>query len=458
MFASSVAPRDLTRVVRGLAVPAILHSLLQTLVFVVDRLMLGRYGNASLAAMHLASNLEWTVWNVFAAFEVGTIARVGRHVGAREPALARRSAGLSLVASLVLGSVVACTTPLVLAALPRFAPESTPDALGEAARYLSVTLPASPIVFVSMTSVAILQASGDTKTPLAIGVFANVVHVVLNYVLILGRLGAPALGARGAAISTAISFALVALLATAALFRADRPVSLVKKAGAVRVRGTRRHEARELARIGLPSFVERALYSMGYVGFAYAVARLGDDAMAANQSLISIESLSFLSADGFGVAAATLVAQKLGAGEPDEARRAARIASRDAIVALGLFGAAAFALRGVILPFFSTKDSVLAIGYATMPILFFVQPFMAGAIVLGQAVRGAGRTRDALVVSVVSAVFVRLGAIAFFSVALGLGLPGVWLGSTADWVVRSFLLGAVARRSIGAPAPGRVTA
>src|SRR5207253_997384 len=73
---------SLPREVRTLAIPAIAHSLLQTLVFVVDRIMLGAHGEASLAAMQLGGALEWSVWSVFAAFEVGTIARVGRHVGA----------------------------------------------------------------------------------------------------------------------------------------------------------------------------------------------------------------------------------------------------------------------------------------------------------------------------------------------------------------------------------------
>jgi Na+-driven multidrug efflux pump len=99
--------------VRALAIPAILHSLLQTLVFVVDRIMLGAHGEASLAAMQLGGALEWSVWSVFAAFEVGTIARVGRHVGAKEPALARRAAILSLGLAAGIGSLLTLATPLV---------------------------------------------------------------------------------------------------------------------------------------------------------------------------------------------------------------------------------------------------------------------------------------------------------------------------------------------------------
>jgi len=114
----SASPLE-SRVVRRLAVPAILHSLLQTLVFVVDRIMLGRHGEASLAAMQVGGALEWSVWSVFAAFQVGTIARVGRHVGAREPAAARRAAWLSLAMASGIGGALALAPPLVLLALAR---------------------------------------------------------------------------------------------------------------------------------------------------------------------------------------------------------------------------------------------------------------------------------------------------------------------------------------------------
>ena len=420
----------LAREVRRLAIPAIVHSLLQTLVFVVDRIMLGMHDDASLAAMQLGGNLEWSIWSVFVAFEVGTIARVGRHVGANEPALARRAARVSLVMAAGIGAALALATPLILALLPRIATTVSPAAMGEAQRYLGVTIGASPLVFIGMTAVATLQAGGDTRTPLAIGIFANVVHVGTNWALI------PTLGARGAGISTAITFGIEAALAVAALASTRRPVSI----RGPRVAGPASTETRELARIGIPAFLERLLYHVGYVAYVLLVARLGDAAMAANQSLISVESICFLSGDGFGIAAAALVAQKLGAQKPEEARRAAWIATRYAVIALTCFGLAAF------LPLFSSDAEVVSIGRRAIPVLALAQPLMATGIVLAQAMRGAGRTREALVVSLIGAVFVRLGATYWFGIVLGMGLTGAWLGSTLDWLVRSVLLAALHRK------------
>ena len=210
-----------------------------------------------------------------------------------------------------------------------------------------------------------------------------------------------------------------------------------------------------LARIAVPAFAERVLYHVGYLGYVLIIARLGDAAMAANQSLISVESICFLSADGFGIAAAALVAQKLGAGEPETAAKVARIGARDAMMTLTLFGVTALALRSVILPMFSHDPEVLAIGRGAMPVLTVAQPFMAVGIVLAQSLRGAGRTREALAVSVIGAVIVRLSATWLFAVTLGLGLTGVWMGSTLDWMVRSALLGAIGSRTAASRARRR---
>ena len=413
--------------------------------------------------MQLGGAIEWSIWSVFASFEVGTIARVGRHVGARDPDSARRAARISLAMAAGMGTLLALASPLLLELLPYAAKNASAATLAEARGYLGLTIAASPFVFVATITVATLQAGGDTRTPLAIGIAANIVHVGLNYALI------PRMGARGAGISTAVTFALEAALATAALMSLRRPVSLrdggrgrgaKERTGTATSTGTGTQEGRMLARIAVPAFFERVLYHVGYVGYVLIIARLGDASMAANQSLISVESICFLSADGFGIAAAALVAQKLGAGEPEAAQKVARIGARDAMVALTIFGVCAVLLRDAILPVFSTDREVLAIGRAAIPVLAVAQPFMAVGMVLAQSLRGAGRTREALGVSVVGAVIVRLSATWLFAITLGFGLVGVWMGSTLDWFVRSILLGVIWNRTARrAPAvtPGGAT-
>jgi putative MATE family efflux protein len=441
--------------VRRLALPAIAQSLLQTLVFVVDRVMLGRHGEASLAAMQVAGPLEWSIWAVFSAFTVGTIARVGRNVGAGERVLARRAAWASLAYAVGAGLLVTAASPLVVAGIGVAVPDASPATVAAARAYLSWTLAGTPLEFLGSAAIAALQAGGDTRTPLAIGVGANAVHLGTNRVLILGTPWSPALGAAGAGFSTVLTFTLEAALAIAALSRRAGPVSLrrdtpARGGGGARTSPLRalraggwRAEAREVWRISLPALAERVLYHLGYLGYVLMIARLGDDVMAANQALISVESICFLSADGFGIAAAALVAQKLGAGRPDDARRCALAATRYAVVSLTAAGLLFLAARGAVLPLFSSDARVVELGGSAVPVLALAQPFMGAAIVLAQAIRGGGFTRAVLGVSAVGAFAVRLSCTGALAIGLGLGIRGVWLGSTCDWIVRSTLLLAV---------------
>ena len=95
------------REVRRLAIPAILSSLLMTMVLVVDRVMLGHHAESSLAAMQIAGPVEWSLWSLFSAFQVGTLARVGRFIGRGDLARARLTAKVSLGIGVVVGLAVA---------------------------------------------------------------------------------------------------------------------------------------------------------------------------------------------------------------------------------------------------------------------------------------------------------------------------------------------------------------
>lgn len=423
--------------VRRLAVPAIGTSLLQTAVFLVDRAMLGRHGSIDLSAMHIAGNVEWSIFAVTSAFTVGTLARVGMATGSGDRDTARDATIVSLAAAAIAGTVLVLALSPLLSLLPRAFPAASPATIAGARGYLSATLLASPALLVGMTATAALQGSGDTRTPFVIAVAVNVVHVAMNRVLILGAFGLPDLGARGAGISTALTFVLEAAALLAALRRPScgaclRPLRWPLQA---------RREIHDVGRIAWPAVAERAALHAGFLAYTAIIGLLGDAAMAANQGLISVESVCFLSADGFGVAAAAIVAKKVGEGEPDQARRAAAVATRSAVVLLASLAVLILAFRAPLVGAFEADPRVAAIAIGVVPVLAVAQPFMATGIVLSQAVRGAGATRVALAVSFVGSLVVRVGSCYLLAIRWGMGLTGVWIGSTLDWLVRSVLLG-----------------
>ncbi|WP_437505404.1 MATE family efflux transporter [Sorangium sp. So ce1099] len=466
-----------------LAWPAIAHMLLLTLVFLVGRGMVGRYSTTALASMQICGTLTWTIVSIFSATSAGTLAVVARSVGAGDRAGAAAAVRVSLTFALLLGAAVAL--PVLAACGPLLRalfPQAGAAVLDQAAAYLGIVLPVLPLAFVEAVAAAALQGVGDTKTPLAVATLGNLVNVAVSAVLIFGHLGLPALGVRGAAIGVACTMATEALLLTAALLSRSGPLPLraapapsaaapAPSAAAPAPstaapapstaaptpstappdpssapdQGTpRKADTAALARVlrvAAPAFAERSAYHVGYMGFVAIIGLLGATAMAANQALIAIESVCFLSAEGFGIAAGSLMAQRLGARRPDDAARVALLAALMAIVALSAFGVLfALAPRPLLLAF-SSDPELLALGARALPVAAVAQPFMAFATVMGMGLRGAGDTRTVLAVTLVSSLLMRLGGTWLFAVTLGHGLVGVWMGSTADWICRSALLG-----------------
>lgn len=422
----------------ALAGPAIAGMLLQTGVLYADRVMLGHHSAGALAAMQIAGPLEWTLVSVTSSFSIGTLALVGRAVGAGDRDAARRHTTMALAVALGLGVVVAVAAfAIVLPFLHLLFPRAG-DALTLSREYLGAALCAAPFYCVGMAGFAALSASGDTMTPLKIGVVVNLVHIGLN-VLLIGRLGA-----RGAGISTACSYAIEAGLTTLALARAGRLATFRP------LRRPNRQDARELFRVSMPATWERIIYHAAYMAFVWMIARLGDDAMAANQALIAIEAISFMTVEGFATACGALVAQELGAGRPEHATRVGWWSTGLAVATLSSFGLAFIALRNTLPALVTPRADLQREAARALVVVALAQPFMAAGVVLGQGVRGAGATRIALLVAIAGGLGVRLLA-TFIATSHGLGVTGVWIGSTCDWVTRTALLIFIWRSAVWRP-------
>jgi Na+-driven multidrug efflux pump len=207
---------------------------------------------------------------------------------------------------------------------------------------------------------------------------------------------------------------------------------------------------RRLVRLSTPAIVERIVIHVGYVWFAAVVNTLGAVAMAAHQALLTLESICFLGAEGFGIAAATVVGQYLGRDDPEGSRRGGWFATIACSVALSLCGLLIWASAPWTLPVFvapgESGDALIGAAMLAMPILVIAQPMMASAVVLGHSLRGAGDTRSPVLAAAVGGLALRVAGAWLLAVELELGLAGIWIATAIDWTVRSVILGVVFRR------------
>ncbi len=442
----SFAPTRLQSDVLRLALPAIVAGLVSTVVFFTDRLLIARYDDRALASMQIAGPLLWSLFSVGGATLSGTLAVVGQAMGGNRVDHARQSAAVVLLAAVVLGTALATVSWLMLPTIAQMlagADEHAASTRALARTYIETVLPFAPVVLLAEVGIVVLHASGDTRTPLRIGIVTGLTNLAVSGALIHGMGPFPSLGVQGAAIGTAAAFVLMA---------ASTLLALVVGPFGLRwsdVRAARASPQRLLGpvlRVGAPTLGERLVFHAGFMVFAGIVARLGDTAMTANQSLVAIESIGFLSAAGFGVASGSLVARTLGAGLPDEARTVGRTAAVLGASCLGVVSLVFLAIPEVLVRVFSDDPAVVALGARCLRVAAVAQPIMAMSDSFAGALRGAGDTRSPMVVALVGPVVVRLGACSLFTMVLDFGLLGIWLGTTLDWATRALVLGVIWHR------------
>lgn len=429
-----------------LAWPAIGHMLLLTLVFAVDRLVLGRTDTTALASLQISTVLVWTATSIFTAFSAGTLAVAGRAFGANDRRAAGQAAAVSLVLALVLGVVVAAVMSASSGRwLPVVFPQAGDAVLTDVGRYLAIVLPVLPFAFVEAIAAAALQSAGDTKSPLVAAGASNVLNLFVSCTLVFGLFGAPRLGVQGAALGAACAMVLQAALLLRVLLRerSALPVRacLLEGRGAVDPLVIQR-----IVRVSVPAFADKVVYAGGFLVFVVLVAWLGAVDMAANQAISSVEAICFLSAEGFGVAAGALVAQNLGAGAPARAERVASVAAGMAVATLGLFALIFLAAPRALLGVFSSDGAVVGAATTSLLLAAVSQPFMAYATVTRMALRGAGATASVLYVTLAGTFLVRLPIAFALSIGAGWGLAGLWVGSTLDWIVQAVAFAWILKR------------
>jgi putative MATE family efflux protein len=425
---------NLDRNIWFLSGPVIVERILQMMVGVADIAMVGRIGPYAIAAVGLSNQLSDLALALFDAIRVGTTALVARLIGAKDPEEAARVARQSILMSGVIAAVWV-TVAVLLAEWGLRVLGAAPDVIRTGVPYLRLKAFSLVFALFTMTVSAVLRGAGDTATPMISGVVINVVHLVANFPLIYGYWGFPALGVVGAGVSTVISQAVGLVVIAAVLLR-----------GRTAVRISPRDDFRwdwpcikRILNIGLPAVAERGLLRTAQLFYTSIITSLGTFAYAAHQIALRAESMSFMPGFAFGVAATTLVGQNLGARQPGQAAASGLRTTSIAMVAMGAMGVVFFVFAAPLVRIFTNEPEVIKQGAQVLRIIAAAQPFMAMTLVLAGALRGAGDTRWAMVITAGSVWGVRLVLAYILVIRLGWGLAGAWVAMFLDQATRAVL-------------------
>ena len=354
---------SLWKAMLAIAVPVVMNSFLQNMYNLTDTYWLGRIGTEPLAAISLVSPVQAAIINFGGGFTVAGSVLIAQLTGARRGDEAEKMANQIFVCAMLFSLCCVAALEVFTPAIVRWLGASG-ETQRQAVIYLRVVALDMPFLFAVNLYQSVRQARGDTVRPMLLNLLGISVNLGLDplFMMVLGW------GAGGAAAATVFSKAVPAVIA---LWLLTRP------AGEIRLRPQlmrpERQKLRDILRIGLPTSLGGCTMQLGFLLMTRNVLAYGVDAMAAYGIGNRVNSLITLPSNAIGSAAATIVAQNMGAGQVDRARKGYLISMFSAMAFLfagGMILSRPFLSRAVV-GLFAQKPEVIAMAADFLSVMAF---------------------------------------------------------------------------------------
>ena len=423
-------PASIRRNVLALSLPVLLSSLFQRLVAIVDIFLTGGLGAAAIAATGLGQLQVFLVMTIFWGLSTGTTVLIAHLTGAGRTEDARKAAWTAVMFCALLTMIVSLAGVFGGGKLATLmgATEEVQRLAGEYIRLVFIWL-----IFTTGVNIlsAIMHGVGDTRTPMTGILLVNILHILIAWPLIYGRLGLPQMGIKGAAIAINLSeFIGCGYL----LWQGFRKQYLQLSLPAFGL-------FRKIWQLGWPVALERLAQQSGQLVYSGIIISYGTSAYAAHQIGLSIESLSFMPGAGMGIAAATLMGQSLGAKKYLRAHQSHREVLRLAVLLMGCMALIFLTLPQYLVMFFTSDPAVIRHGTVFLRIVAFAQVPLAISFVYAGSLRGAGDTFYVFLVTLLTMWGVRAALAWVVGPLLGLSLYAVWGVFLVDWYIRAAAFG-----------------
>ena len=425
------------KLIIALSWPALAENVLSSLTGMVDMIMVSILGGYAIASVGLVLQPKYIMMTAFIAMNIGTTALVAQNKGARNPEEANSVLNQSLLLTIALTAII-CTTLLVTAEplIRLIAGDGLSERLIiEALSYYKIQIYGFPTLAFTFTINAALRGAGNTRATFYNNTAANVVNVMFNYCLIGGNLGFPRMEVAGASLATVIGQCVALIMAIFIIMNGKQYVRLV-------LRKCLKFDfpmMKRILNIGIPSFIDQVIMRIGALWFTTIVTALGDISYSAHMVAMNIQMLSFTTGMAFGTAATTLVGQSIGRKRIDLSKIYVRMTQNLGLIASVIIAALMFLFGRQIAGLCSDDLAIITLSSDMLKIIALSNPITNARLIYVSALRGAGDAKSVAVMTFIGMIVVRPLAGYLFVNVLGLGLYGVWIALSTDFV-SNFLL------------------
>lgn len=415
-----------------LALPLILQQLCLQLQIWIDRAMLGHVNALFFSAIGNTSVPYHMISSSITAVCGGTAILTAQGVGAKNLTQVKETAEASFLGSSIISACAFAFFFFGSEWLFRLMGVQSPI-LEYSTAYIRILSVSLLILGASATTTAFLQGLGFTKIIMAAGIAGNLLNILLDWLLIFGKLGLPAFGIEGAALATVIANVLSALIVLRFVLRSPEMPVRITLMGQLR---QRLRSYRRVLALGIPSMMEYALWNMGNMVLVSFLNRLDTMSAGIYTLVFSVETVPLLIYMGFANAGLTLVGQQTGANSPGQARRTGVLCLVFSLAVCTGIAAVFRTFPRQLLGLFTDDQYILDIA---VPHLVFVSWLLfpkAVNNVIGLCIRGLGDTRWMLYTQIFGTiVMVCLGYCLILG--SGLGLSGIFITLLVDEILRS---------------------
>ncbi len=418
-----------------LAWPVMVSMGAHTAFTIIDLYWIGALGTDALAAVSLIGNVLFCLFGFTQIVYVGALAMLSRRVGAgklKGDDGAEGVAAQALQLSLLLGAGIAALG--VAVARPAVALFGTSETVAElSVAYLIPMLVGFLPVFPVMALSSFFTAAGDTRTPMRVGVAANLLNAVLDPFLIFGWAGLPAWGVAGAGIASLVSSVLGLAALWVLYVLHELPFPRVRP---YRWSGTSAY--RTLFRIGIPASLGMLTRPASTVILLGVIAQFGAAGVAAFGITVRALSLVWLYHGALSTAVSTLTGQSLGAESVGGIRVLVRKSIWLSVAISVVVGAGYFAWPQQIIGVFDKSNpEVLELGAVFMRLLVVANLATSFSVIWAAVLTGAGDTQPPMLIAVVANWVVKLPLAYLMAVPWEMGVEGVWWAMFISLIVES---------------------
>lgn len=415
-----------------LALPIMATSLIGMAYNMTDMIWIGRVGSDAVAAVGAAGMYMMLSQGLVTLARSGGQVLVAQRLGANDEkhaiSLIKTSFQMATIFAILYGLIcVVFAKPLI-----SFFGLNNIETIANAKVYLMITGGLVIFSFYSQMYSGILTALGNSHTPFVCTTLGLIINIILDPLLIFGWFGFPKLGVAGAALATVIAQAVV-MLAFFFVTRNEPFFQPVFQRATFVLENTK-----AILKVGLPIACQSIMFTIIAMSVARLVATWQDSAVAVQKVGGQIESISWMSADGFSVAINAFIAQNYGAKQYSRIKEGYKTALK-LIVGWGTLCTILLVFfPETIFRIFINEADVVSLGADYLRILGYSQLFICMEIVTAGAFSGLGKTMPPSVVSVVFTVS-RI-PLAMFLSSTALGLNGVWWALTLTSILKGTVL------------------